>query len=364
MRRAPLLMTFTLGVGLLCSSLGARAQQPQEDEPSVALPAFEFHSGFWINLHHFLYLQGRLRNTRPVSAANPSTADDAPPPPEFGGLVSTDGLTPDQQKAWNSAVSAYAKDWSSRDLLRNSEMVLANNRLAEEEDCPDLNGKPGTLCAAGLKPDLVAALNLAAPVYRAKWWPQQDRDNRAWIAGVAPLVRRFGGDLSSRLTDAYQRHWPAGPLRIDVVWYAGSLGSYTSLDPVHITISSRDSRNQGVAALEVLYHEASHMLAESVDKAIVAECRSRGVPIPRDLWHAVVYYTTGELVRRVLAANGASAGVGGSAATGGYMPYAQRNGLYERGWNNYQQVLERYWQPYLDGQIQFDTAISRMVAAL
>ena len=29
-----------------------------------ASPVFEFHSGFWVNLHHFLYLQGRVERAR------------------------------------------------------------------------------------------------------------------------------------------------------------------------------------------------------------------------------------------------------------------------------------------------------------
>src|SRR6202166_4902145 len=34
------------------------AQLPSGTESP--LPVFELHSGFWVNLHHFLYLQGRL----------------------------------------------------------------------------------------------------------------------------------------------------------------------------------------------------------------------------------------------------------------------------------------------------------------
>lgn len=358
MRRASLLnfaFPTVLAASLTLCSASAHAQQGEQS--AINLPAFEFHSGFWINLHHFLYLQGRLRDAQAPSG----TVEDEAPQPEFEASGAMDGLTADQQKVWSAAVNAYARDWSSRDLLRNSEMTIINNRLAELENCADISGKPGTACAAGLKPDLVAALEEAAPVYRAHWWPQQDRENRAWIEGVAPLVRRFGTDLGTRLMNAYQRRWPPGAMRVDVVWYAGPLGSYTSLDPIHVNISSHDQRNRGLAAFEMLYHEASHTLAENVSDAIIAECRRRGVPIPRDLWHALVYYTTGELVRRVLAS---AAEQDGSAALAGYMPYANRNGLYNRGWSNYQVVLERYWQPYLDGQIPFDTAVSRMIASL
>ena len=54
MRRV-LLTASALVLGLCCSAQ-LRAQQYGE-APSAA-PVLELHSGFWINLHHFLYLQG------------------------------------------------------------------------------------------------------------------------------------------------------------------------------------------------------------------------------------------------------------------------------------------------------------------
>jgi len=42
---------------------------------------------------------------------------------------------------------------------------------------------------------------------------------------------------------------------------ANNTGAYTTLDPLRVTIASTDARNQGSAALEVLFHEASHGIA-------------------------------------------------------------------------------------------------------
>jgi hypothetical protein len=349
-----LLVTFALALGLSCSSPIHARQGGQTPAPS---PALELHSGFWVNLHHFLYLEARLRGAGAEPASRESLAQ-----PEYSPAVSTADLTSAEQKAWNAAVNTYAADWSSRDLLQNGDMVLINDRLAEMENCPDLSGKSSPQCLSGLRPNMVAALEGAAPVYRARWWPQQDRENRAWIAGVAPLVRQMGAGLAAQLAQVYMHHWLPGRLRVDVVWYAGPEGSYTSLSPVHINIASHDSRNQGLAAFEMLFHEASHSLAEGVNQAIAQQCRQLGKPIPRDLWHALLFYTTGELVRRAVANAPASAANSDSPA--GYTPYAYRNGLYEHGWNDYQAALERYWQPYLDGKVDFDTAIAHIVSAL
>ena len=79
----------------------------------------------------------------------------------------------------------------------------------------------------------------------------------------------------------------------------------------------------------------------------------------------VIFYTTGEVIRPILASSetapsshdgsvpgtgsgGSSSSAGNSAS--GYTPYAVREGLYQRGWNNYLDVLQRFWQPYLVGR--------------
>ncbi len=75
-------------------------------------------------------------------------------------------------------------------------MEIINNQLALMESCPDLEGKTLALCKSGLREDLVAALERAAPVYRAHWWAQQDQANRDWIAQVSPIIRKMGVELA------------------------------------------------------------------------------------------------------------------------------------------------------------------------
>ncbi len=99
--------------------------------------------------------------------------------------------------------------------------------------------------------------------------------------------------------------------------------------------------------------------------AIIRECHQRDKAIPRDLWQALVFYTTGEVIRPVLGAAGATVGDReGGVAGASYTPYALREGLYQRGWNDYYKLLQKFWQPYLDGTANFDDAIARMVSSL
>jgi hypothetical protein len=339
------------------------AATPQIDSSYGPLPVFELHSGFWINLHHRLYEQARQKESaKPSDGKSPKSGK----PNLQIAPTAKPVLTASEQRAWDEAVSYYADNYAGFDLVFSTELILLKNQLGDFETCDELSGAKRKSCDAGLPPKLTHILETAAPVYRAHQWPMDDRANRAWIKRVAPLVREQGVGLSHRLADIYQTRWPSERIRVDVTGYANWAGAYTTLDPLRVTISSSDPRNQGPAALEILFHEASHGIAQPVEQAIARECRQRNKPIPRDLWHALIFYTTGEVIKPIL--NGAQAdsseGGSGSPPEPQYIPYAQREGLYQREWQDYYRLLTRFWQPYLDGRANFDDAIAHMVSAL
>jgi len=336
------------------------------------LPVFEFHSGFWVNLHHTLYYEAKQRLAPPVAVQKNNSASQL----RLKTMKdSTTALSQPEQIAWSTAVAYYAGNLAGKDLLFNNDLVLLKNQLEDFEECDDLSGAHKKSCDAGLPPDLTRVLDSAAPVYRAHLWPAQDLDNRRWIARVAPLVIEQGVGVSQRLADIYQTKWPKEKIRVDVSAYANSTGAYTTLDPLRVTISSTDPRNQGDAAFEVLFHDASHGIAEPVQQAIIRECRQRGKAIPRDLWPALILYTTSEVIQPLLTrsakgpqdkpGSGDSLSKGPPAAPGDtYEPDLIRQSLYRRGWNDYYELLIRFWQPYLDSKSTFDDAIARIVSAL
>lgn len=329
------------------------------------LPVFEFHSGFWVNLHHFLYHEARAR----LAAKDGITSvTKAPAPATAPGLKQAPGtapmLSPGEQKTWNQVIAYYTTNYAEKDLLINVDLILLKDQLGDFEDCTELTGHKKPTCDAGLPGNVGMMLEAAAPIYRAHWWADQDRANRRWVARVAPLVREQGVGLSERLADIYQTHWPKEKIRVEVCAYANAVGAYTTLEPLRVTISSTDPRNQGAEALEVLFHEASHDIAQPVDTAIRRECKQRDKPIPRDLWHALIIYTTGEVLRPVVSDSAPKSGDGAPQKTApNEVPNALRDILTQRGWEEYHLLLTLYWQPYLDGKVNFDDAIAHLISA-
>jgi hypothetical protein len=368
MHLAHLRFFLLIGMAMILFATVPASRAQEIDSVYGPLPVFEFHSGFWVNLHHFLYHEARAKSAA-KDALNAASTPGTPVLKQTPGSTIT--LNPTEQKTWDNAVDYYRENHSMKDLQINVDLILLKDQLGDFEDCDELTGKKRPMCDAGLPGKEGAVLESVAAIYRAHWWPDQNRANRRWVARVAPLVREQGVGLSERLAEIYQSKWPKEKIRVEVCAYANAAGAYTTLDPLRVTISSVDPRNQGPEALDVLFHESSHGLALPVQNAIARECRQRDKPIPRNLWHALIYYTTTEVLRPILqGANSEnftpalkSQGNAGQKPSRP-IPEELRENLTQRGWEDYLHLLTTFWQPYLDGRVTFEDAIAHMVSAL
>jgi len=263
---------------------------------------FELQSNFWVNLHQSL---------------------------QCG--AATVGDTTD----------AYRVRFANRSPFLDPELVAINDALsataAEEEP-------------RGIPDPVREILVRAAPLYRRTKWPEDDRANRFWIASVEGMLHDTEGDLIREHERVYNVKWPAH-IRVDVAPCAGPFGAYTTGDAklAHTTISSRDASYRGYAALEMLFHESSHGV---IDEWLVTD---REKAAPEGLWHAIIFYTSGELTKRVLATRGVT----------DYVPYAYAHGNYKRGlWPHYLPWIEKYWQLHIDGKLSRDEAIDLILKQL
>jgi hypothetical protein len=221
--------------------------------------------------------------------------------------------------------------------------------------------------SSGLNAHLVETLIAAAPTYRATLWDVDDRENRAWIAMVSPLVARHTDYVTQRLRQAYRTPWPLGPFHVDVSRYANWAGFYTNVDPIHTICSTRDMRNnatlavvpnRGTTACEIVFHEASHTIVTPGYGAIGAGIENASTALrvaePEGLWHAVIFYTAGRVVADAVAGSGER-----------YEMVADSVDVYTGPWKNYRAALVEHWQPYLDGHTgSIDDALTSVVATV
>ena len=299
---------------------------------SVTLPAsadverYHLQSNAWVNLHQRLMYEAR-----------------------FGDVPPLEGLDGEDAATWKSAVDAYRAWLGKRSPIFDAELIALNRTLSETrghrppKDIPDAAAK---------------ALLPAMPLYEKRQWAVDDRANRFWISIARPLLDSAASELIAAHERAYGVPFPK-KIRVDVVSYGWEFGAYTVGDgeAVHAVIQSTDPGSQGFAALEALMHEPSHGIVEPDKGAIGADLSRAAADLkmkpPYNLWHALLFYTSGELTRRALAARGVPA----------YTPVIQI-GFFDRQFKGFRDAFDAHWRPWLDGKTTREEAMRQIVLAV
>jgi hypothetical protein len=130
MKSMRFLGVVAIGVAACARSVATR----EVPTPSVVeTPLFSFHSNFWVNLHHFLYMTARARAGLDANRAAVGLV--------LGDTVGFGTLTRDQLDGWAAALAHYGRAVAPRDILFDSSLVAVNDRLAELEACDRGDGR-------------------------------------------------------------------------------------------------------------------------------------------------------------------------------------------------------------------------------
>jgi hypothetical protein len=303
---------------LLLALLGLACASPGQAAPA---PRFVFRSSFWVNLHHFLRAEAR-RQGRGAELVQP-----------------LDSLAAPEREVWTAALDAY-RPLAGRSLLFDQDLVRLHVALAGIDGEGEL--PPGLVGA-----ELSRALNGAAPVFRARHWAARARTNYEWIARTRPAVERLGVRVTDALAAAHQRAWPAHPVLVGVTSETGpDLAYTTSAAPpgfCGLTAINPSVAPGSPEAIECVFHEAAHVLDATLVRWVEEESARQGVEPPDDLWHAMLFYTAGELSARALG-----------------RPGTYRADL-EQGFAAYLPALDACWKPYLDGELPLADALCELV---
>ena len=288
---------------------------------------FVFHSAFWMNLHHYLQALGRA--SEPLVEDLPATATAA------------------ERAQWASAVEFYRTRYGRRSLLFDESLLEIKQTLIAADDAA-----LSPTVAAKLTPEHRQVLERVAPIYRRHVWPEHDRRNHQYIESLQPLIRQYGQAIADRLARSYDSRWPEGGLRVDMVRDAGPPGNaYTTNvpHPTHITIGADFL---GHTSLESVFHEASHHWDQQLMTVVQDAARRAETKAPPDLWHALLFFNTGQITTDALAAAGVR----------DYVQMMVKQPIFARpGWHD---AISRHWPLFLAGQISRDEAVLRVLRDL
>lgn len=283
------------------------------------LTRFAFYNNRWLNLHHFLI--AFVRSGRAAS-----------------------GLSEEEGRAWAAGVAFY-KRYADRDSLVDDGMVEIENALRTAEVKGSLEG---LVLDAGVK----GTIEQLMPIYLKRWNGAHHGANNAWIAAAQIQLERHEAAIAQALARTYESTWPSGPIPVDVAVTAGRYGAYTTGPPTHVTIASSVPSLQNLASLEMLFHEASHSDLGNLFQRVKQTASAQQVEIPPQLWHAVLFYTAGELTRRELAAHGVT-----------YKEYADERLYTALCGAGCRERIAEHWGPRLDGKRSVADSLSALVAA-
>jgi hypothetical protein len=315
----------------LAVSVGAHARTETEDKSKGTIFIFQTDE-FWLNLHHFLYVLGRAENKEP-NAGREAVAG-APADQELGFKK----LSAKEQKIWANAVASYAAGPSKKDAVFDDPLPALTSALARAGEAKLLSGSE-------IDPAIVTILQRAAPIYRKVWWTKHREANRKWQKSIQVLLNRYGTDVLAFITRAYKLQWPAAGFPVHVSSYSNWAGAYSTTGNL-LVISSQSPGLQAEYGLETIFHEGMHQWDDQIFEVLREEATKLKKFFPRGLDHALIFFTAGEAVRRVVP---------------GHVPYAEKFGVWQRGLGPMKVALEELWKPYLEGRGTRDEALAALI---
>lgn len=327
-----------LACGLLLVAPRPGRADPRARTPLLTTEHFAVFSDFDTNLNDALIAAGLARR-----GGKPELFHSGDETACFAALPAP------VRAGWEKAVDYYAEIVSPADWTENPQHLIRVQLAGFDDELQSAEDRRYV--------DIVASVRgAAAPAYRACRWTVQDGKNRAWIDALKPRLAADERRVAARLERLYGTRWDGLPIPVDVVETVNWSGANSILrDPAggHLLISNS---YQGPSALEVVFHESSHLLMRRdapVQRALSDAASAVGFHLPGDLWHVVLFYTTGVAVRGILDDDGQR----------GYTPMLY--GIFERGsWAGYRPALEEAWGPYVAGERSLPEAAAALIAAL
>jgi hypothetical protein len=208
---------------------------------------------------------------------------------------------------------------------------------------------------ATFEPGARALLERAAPIYRKAWWPRHRAMNLEYQHALQQQIDRDGPAIVAFLTRAYQVDWPQRPYPAHLVAYSNFQGAFSLTGKLLIMSTNDNFANDRWYPLEGAFHEAMHQWDDDVAATLRTQAAARGVSVPQDLSHVLIFYSVGEAIRRLHPEHVSTI----DAQNLWQVPLSGARLPPQR----LKTALLEIWQPYLDGRGTRDEALGQPLDA-
>lgn len=320
---------YTLAIVFLAMNSCAAQNNPQQIIATT--DHFEFYINRWLNQHHFLF-----QTAKQLAKDSTSTMEDFP---------HWQKLSLQEQKLTEELMSYYQEHWIDKSLLFNGGLYSIKRTITHW---------PNKWKEAEFKayPELAQYWTRFTPIYERFFWSKHQAQNEEILQDNLPRIRAYETRATTRLSQLTQEAWPIDKIRVDVTYLADWAGAYTTTDPVHIVTSTKKVGPEG-DWVETLFHEASHKLISGrrgkVSALIQKIAKEEALEIPRQLWHGVLFYFAGAVIRDLLVADGID-----------YELYMIRENVF----GTYHEALAKNLDPYIADNQSLEAAIRALLINL
>ncbi|MBX2873302.1 MAG: hypothetical protein KTR30_14420 [Saprospiraceae bacterium] len=305
-----------------------------QDTPPKAVAAtdhFEFYINKWLNQHHFLF-----QTAKALAKDSTATIEHFP---------HWQKLSPQEQELTRELMTYYQENWIDKSLLFNGGLYKIKRTISYWQD------KRKSLDYEA-HPELAQYWTEFAPIYERLFWSVHRARNEEVVQHNLARIRAYETQAAARLSQLSQEPWPTSKIRIDVTYLADWAGAYTTTDPVHVVVSTKKVGPEG-DWVETIFHESSHKLISSrrgkVSELIQALAKEEELEIPRQLWHGVLFYFAGAVIKDLLVADGVD-----------YELYMFRENVF----GAYHEALTKSLDPYLAGDRNLEMALQELLISL
>lgn len=295
---------------------------------------FNFQSHPLLNAHLFLYNKAmtcKFKKTSNDSLVFVSFKDKSK------------GISSRELSVLNSVLVFYRDSLLSKDLLFDSIMRDFSDKL--------VNGNT-TMIKYQVK--MFEAVNTFGPYFTKLFWQDIETANKNWLNSNLLQITKLENQIVPELVRIYATKLPEGKVRVDLVDYATWAGAYSFNDKFcHVIFSSSHRSNQGDLAAEVVFHETSHFLVDKLSEIIAREAKGKDIKTSINLWHNVIFYTTGYVMKKEFAKSGKE-----------FVPYYEQMKFADK-FTDFKYSVEackQYWDPYCEGKSNMDDAVKQIVA--
>lgn len=274
-----------LYIVLISTQIHAQDQTCSDERPCVdhilyTTEHLDFHSNFWINLHHYLYQKAKRIKQNKADTPNPWDAEQA--------II--DSFSPVQKQVHQTAINYYQEHMIELSLLWDLSLLNAQLSLFQGFN---IDNKP-------YQSTLFKVLNDVAPIYRQKLWPLHHQKNLAVLKAHQSDLTASEAQVIKKMEHFSGKNWPSrNTTRVDLTAYANWAGAYST--PLgYIYISSLDPDLKTSAFVEIVWHEAAHVLFDwesPIQQFVHQNKGDADNRTYRNIWHSVMFYLSGQAVK-------------------------------------------------------------------